>query len=309
MVSPDHGEGNPVPRRPPKVIRPDHAAPFVDPVTVEPVDWIDIVTPDWAWGGSSGEGVKVAVVDSGIDATHPKVDGVHGYVTIREDDGGQLVYDTEPHIDSVGHATACASVIRSLAPRCELYSVKVLGTGNVGSGPVFAAGLRWALNNNMNVCNLSLGTTKREFFGLFHELADRAYFNNVALITAANNLPFPSFPSLYSSVISVASHAVQDPYTFYYNPNPPVEFGALGIDVRLAWKNHSHIPATGNSYAAPHITGLVAKILGKHPQLTVFQLKTILRQLAANVGRTQVEQPPHLLGERRREESSHNERP
>jgi subtilisin len=299
MVSTDHR----------KAIRPDHSAPFVEPVTVEPVDWIDIVTRDWAWGDGSGEGVKVAIVDSGVDATHPDVGPVQGYVAISADDDGQLVYDTEPHADSVGHATACASVIRSLAPACELYSVKVLGTGNVGSGPVFAAGLRWALHNGMNVCNLSLGTTKREFFGLFHELTDRAYFSNVALITAANNLPFPSFPSLYSSVISVASHGVQDPYTFYYNPNPPVEFGALGIDVRVAWKNHTYITATGNSYAAPHITGLVAKILGKHPQLTVFQLKTILRQLAANVDRTNVEQPPHLLGERRREESSHDERP
>jgi subtilisin len=299
MVSTDHR----------KAIRPDHSAPFVEPVTVEPVDWIDVVTRDWAWGDGSGEGVKVAIVDSGIDATHPEVGPVQGYVAISSDDDGQLVYDTEPHVDSVGHATACASVIRSLAPRCELYSVKVLGTGNVGTGPVFAGGLRWALNNNMNVCNLSLGTTNREFFGLFHELADRAYFTNVALITAANNLPFPSFPSLYSSVISVASHAVQDPYTFYYNPNPPVEFGALGIDVRVAWKNHTRITATGNSYAAPHITGLVAKILGKHPQLTVFQLKTILRQLAANVDRTKVELPPHLLGERRREESSHDDRP
>jgi len=299
MVSTDHR----------KAIRPDHSAPFVEPVTVEPVDWIDVVTRDWAWGDGSGAGVKVAVVDSGIDATHPEVGPVQGYVAISVDDDGQIVYDTEPHIDSVGHATACASVIRSLAPRCELYSVKVLGTGNVGTGPVFAAGLRWALNNNMHVCNLSLGTTNREFFGLFHELADRAYFGNVALVTAANNLPFPSFPSLYSSAISVASHSIQDPYTFYYNPNPPVEFGALGIDVRVAWKNHTRITATGNSYAAPHITGLVAKILGKHPDLTVFQLKTILRQLAANVDRANVELPPHLLGERRREESSRDERP
>jgi subtilisin len=283
-------------------IRPDHS---FDAVTVEPLDWIDTVTPDWAWGGSSGEGVKVAVLDSGIDATHPEVGPVRGYVAIREDDSGQLVYDTEPHDDGIGHATACASVIRSLAPSCELYSVKVLGAGNTGMAPVFAAGLRWALDNGMNVCNLSLGTTNREFFGVFHELADRAYFSNIALVTAANNMPFPSFPSLYSSVISVASHAKQDPYTFYYNPNPPVEFGALGIDVRVAWINHTHITATGNSYAAPHISGLVAKILGKHPKLTVFQLKTILRQLAANVDRTKVGLPPHLLGEPRREESTH----
>ena len=214
----------------------------------------------------------------------------------------KLVYDTEPHEDSFGHGTACAGVIRSIAPACELYSVKVLGGKNSGKGRVFAAGLRWAIDNGMHVCNLSLGTTKRDFFSIFHELADDAYFKNVALITAANNMPIPSYPSVYSSVISVASHAVQDPYTFFYNPKPPVEFGALGIDVDLAWLDHKRRTMTGNSYASPHLAGIVAKILGNHPGLTVFQLKTILRELSDNVDRNQVSSPPRLLGENRRRE-------
>jgi subtilisin family serine protease len=75
------------------------------------------------------------------------------------------------------------------------------------------------------------------------------------------------------------------PYLFYYNPEPPVEFGAPGIDVRVAWAEGGWITATGNSFAAPHITGIVAKILGKHPGLTIFQVKTVLRALSANVSR------------------------
>jgi subtilisin family serine protease len=86
----------------------------------------------------------------------------------------------------------------------------------------------------------------------------------------------------------VAAHDVQDPERFYYNPSPPVEFGAPGIDVRVPWKDHGWITATGNSFAAPHITGLVTRIVGKHPGLTVFQLKTILRALAANMARESV---------------------
>ena len=85
----------------------------------------------------------------------------------------------------------------------------------------------------MHVCNLSLGTTKRDYFALLHELVDMASFRNIMVVTAANNMPIPSFPSLYASVISVASHDGQDPYLFYYNPQPPVEFGAPGIDVRV----------------------------------------------------------------------------
>ncbi len=229
---------------------------------------------------------KVSVIDSGIDADHPAVGGrVSGYVAVTDGPLG-LLHDFEPHGDSYGHGTACAGIIRSLAPDCELYSVKVLGSRLTGRGTTFTAGLRWAVENGMHVCNISMGTTKKNFFGVLHDLADKAYFRNTMLVTAANNMPSPSFPSLYSSVISVASHdEAGDPYLFYYNPRPPVEFGAPGIDVRVAWAEGGSITATGNSFAAPHITGIAAKILGKHPGLTLFQMKTVLRALSANMPR------------------------
>lgn len=250
---------------------------------LRPLRPIEDVTQDWAWGGSTGKGVKVAVIDSGIDVSHEAVGGrVEGYISISDGREG-IVYHTEPHEDAYGHGTACAGIIRAVAPECDLYSIKVLGAGLVGRGKIFAAGLRWAIENGMHVCNLSLGTTKKDFFGVLHELSDMAYFRNIMLVTAANNMPIPSFPSVYASVISVASHDIQDPYRLYYNPSPPVEFGALGINVRVPWLNRGWVNVTGNSYATPHITGLVAKILGKHPGLTLFQMKSILRALAANM--------------------------
>lgn len=247
------------------------------------VPLLDEITPEWAWGNATGEGIKVAVIDSGIEADHPAVRGVNGYVAITEGADG-MVYDESPHDDAYGHGTACAGIIRALAPACELYSVKVLGAGLTGRGIVFAAGLRWAIEQGMHICNLSLGTTKKDFYALFHELADLAYFRNVLLVTAANNMPVPSFPSVYASVISVASHAVADPYHIYYNPNPPVEFGAHGIDVRVAWLHGGSITSTGNSFAAPNISGLAARILSNHPDMTAFQMKAVLRALAANLG-------------------------
>ena len=135
-----------------------------------------------AWGGSSGEGVKVTVVDSGIDATHPDIGDVQGYVAIHEGVDLKLVYDTGP-ARQLRPRHRLREVIRSIAPACELYSVD-LGE-ETRQGRVFAAGLRWAIDNGMHVCNLSLGTTKRDFFSIFHELADDAYFKNVALITTA----------------------------------------------------------------------------------------------------------------------------
>jgi subtilisin len=269
--------------------RPAWSEPFAPGTlqSLQPLDPIENITREWAWGGSTGKGVKVAVIDSGIEAAHPAIGGrVREYVAIREE-GDSLVYDTEPHADVSGHGTAVAGIIRSLAPECDLYSVRVLGPRVTGRSPVFVGGLRWAIENGMHVCNLSLGSSNKDYFGVLHELTDLAYFRKVILVTAAHNMPLPSFPSLYSSVISVAAHeGKEDPYLYYYNPNPPVEFGAPGIEIRVAWLNGGWITSTGNSFAAPHITGIVTKVLGKHPGLNLSQVKVILRALAANVSRS-----------------------
>ena len=262
--------------------------------TLDPIEPFQGITAEWALGGSTGRGVKVAVLDSGIDETHPAVGGpVTGYVTIEDGGDGPLrvTHDSAPHEDVYGHGTACAGIIRSIAPECELYSVRVLGPSLGGKASHFEAGLRWAIENGMQVCNLSLGTSLREYYGVLHELADQAYFRNVALVTAANNRSMPTYPSVYASVLSVATHDDEDPCRWYYNPRPPVEFGAKGTNVRVAWKDGSWVTVTGNSYAAAHMTGIAARILAKHPKLTLFHLKTILWTLAANVGQEGDETP------------------
>lgn len=250
---------------------------------VPPLPVTGPITPEWAWGDATGAGVKVAVIDSGVDAAHPAVGSVQGGVVVTLDRAtGQAVVKEEEHGDLFGHGTACAAIIRSLAPACELYSVRVLSGQLSGKGEVFIEGLRWTLAAGMQVVNLSLGTGKREYFAELHELVDEAYFKGMMLVTAANNLPQASYPSQYSAVFSVAAHEGHDPYRFHYNAAPPVEFGAPGIDVDVAWKDGSTIRASGNSFAAPHIAGLVARILSRHPELTPFQMKTVLHALAAN---------------------------
>lgn len=246
------------------------------------------VTREWAWGDSAGKGVKVAVVDSGIEYDHPALgDSVRGGVAVEYDETQEsgIRFDDEPQpVDMAGHGTACASIIHSLAPEAELYSVRVLGRDASGRGLQFAAGIEWALEHGMQVCNLSLSTSRDEYYGLFHYLADEAYFKKMILVSAVNNIPAPSYPSLYSSVISVAAHEGQDPFTFYYNTSPPVEFGAPGIDVKVAWSNKGYMISTGNSFAAPHIAGIVALIRAKHPDLSPFQIKSVLYACANNAG-------------------------
>ncbi|PWB54667.1 MAG: serine protease [Anaerolineales bacterium] len=247
------------------------------------------ITPEWAWGGSTGQGVKVAIVDTGVEYDHPALsDMVCGGVIIEWDESVQdkirHIPDLKPS-DVAGHGTACAAIIHSIAPQALLYSVRVLGTNMNGRAYQFAAGVDWAMENGMDVVNLSLSTSKKDYFALFHSLSDEAYFKNVMLVSAASNFDEPSMPSLYSSVFSVASHAGKDPFTYYYNPTPPVEFGAPGIDLRVAWKDHSYVLSTGNSFAAPHIAGIITLIRAKHPELTPFQVKSVLWACAANVRR------------------------
>jgi len=78
------------------------------------------ITKAWAWGGATGAGVKVAVIDSGIDDGHPSVGQVNGGVALEydshEEDGYRIVEG--PHEDLYGHGTACAGIIRTIAPEC-----------------------------------------------------------------------------------------------------------------------------------------------------------------------------------------------
>jgi subtilisin len=242
------------------------------------------ITREWAWGASTGLGVRVAIVDSGVDGGHERVGGINGGVALEYDpEAPNSVRITEgPHDDLFGHGTACAGIIRGLAPDCEIYSVRVLGERLTAKGLVFVEGLRWAIDNGMDVVNLSLSTKSYDYFGPLHDLADRAAFTGTVLVSAANNVPSASYPSLYSSVFSVAAREGDGP-GFAYNPKPPVEFGAAGMDVEVAWLDGSVIKATGNSFAAPVIAGYAALILGEHPGLTPFQVKTILHATADNV--------------------------
>jgi subtilisin family serine protease len=226
--------------------------------------------------------VKVAIIDSGVESDHPRVQGLAGAVSIELDADGETQVVEGAHPDLVGHGTACAGIIRHIAPDAELYSVRVLGENLKGKGKAFCAGIEWALDAGMRVLNMSLSTKSDLWFGPLHELADRAYFDNAVLVCAANNVPGPTYPSQYSSVVSVAARQGKDPLTLSYNPRPPVEYGACGIDVEVAWQGGGSIVATGNSFATPHVAGMVALTLSKHPTLTCFQVKTVLQAIADN---------------------------
>src|SRR5918999_577934 len=94
-----------------------------------PTEWPGRVTREWAWGGSTGKGVRVCILDSGIEADHPMVGELASAVAVEVREGDQVSVVEDAEGDLCGHGTACAGIVRSLATDCELHSVRVLGAG------------------------------------------------------------------------------------------------------------------------------------------------------------------------------------
>ncbi|MBA2276071.1 MAG: S8 family serine peptidase [Chloroflexi bacterium] len=273
------------PNRMTEQLLPAWTEPFVgeEPAGLRRLARLDGIDRSWAWGEATGTGVTVAIIDSGLERQHPALRGrVVESVAAEMVDGEATIVADDDAGDLFGHGTACGGIILGLAPDVELISIRVLGADLRGKGAAFLAGLEWAVARGVQVANLSLSSKSAALFPTFHEVVDDAYFHGTALISAANNVAGASYPSLFSSVFSVAAHAVADPWRIYYNPAPPVEFGAWGVDVPIAWKDGGSTVATGNSFAAPHIAGIVALIASKHPGLSPFELKAILAAVADN---------------------------
>jgi subtilisin family serine protease len=249
-----------------------------------PAHWPERVTREWALGGSTGSGVRVCILDSGVEASHPMVGELESAVVISVGADDEIVADEDTEGDVSGHGTACAGIVRRLAPDARISSVRVLGSTFTGAGAVLLGGLRYAVEQGFDLINMSLSTTKKPFAGVLHELADTAYFNRTVLVASAHNMPVESYPWRFSSVISVGSHEEPEPLAYFYNPSPPVEFFGRGVNVEVPWVGGRVVSVSGNSFATPHMTSICALILAKHPELTPFQLKSVLYLTATNVG-------------------------
>lgn len=244
-------------------------------------DMSKLSAPDAAWRRATGKGVTVGIVDSGIDVNHPELAGrVFESVEARAENK-RIVFDESVAGDSAGHGTACAGIVASIAPDAAIHSIKVLGAGGIGDGHAFLAGLEYAIKKKYRVINLSLGTTKPQFFSPLHDLLDRAYQTGCVVVAAANNLPQPSFPSVFSSsLISVIKSDNTDPLKFGFHYGEVIELTAPGVNVKTAWPGGGHRSLTGNSFACPHIVGVIALLMEKFPEITPFQVKTALYAIA-----------------------------
>lgn len=236
---------------------------------------------DDKWRSATGKGVSLAIIDSGIDSTHDELSGKVVSSVEARIENKTVFFDPSESGDSAGHGTACAGIITGIAPDAELTSIKVLGSAGIGDGHTFLAGLEWAIKHKIRVINLSLGTTKPQFFSPLHDLLDRAYQAGCIVVAAANNLPHPSYPSVFSSsLISVIKSTEKDPFNFGFQYGEIIELTAPGVNIKTTWPGGGHRNLTGNSFACPHIAAIIALLLEVHPELTPFQVKSALYAIA-----------------------------
>jgi subtilisin len=226
---------------------------------------VDRIDAEWAWDASRGAGVNVAVIDTGIDGSHPDLlDNVKGGVNfVRK---GWRPPDPGAWADDNGHGTHVAGIIAAedndigvvgVAPLASLYAVKVLNKSGSGYISDIIAGIEWAVDNGMDVANMSLGTNSD--VQSFHDACDAAADAGLLLVAAAgNDGGAVDYPGAYSSVIAVAATDINDARASWSSYGPEVLLAAPGVSVLSTWKGGGYKTISGTSMAAPHVTGTLA---------------------------------------------------
>lgn len=238
------------------------------------------LTINWLIANGSGKGVEVAVIDSGIDASHPALRGKVKRACIVNDRGyGRIEYKVIPgekSRDSFGHGSGVAGIILEIAPKVKLTSVKVLGENNAGSGEALIAGLKWALDQKIKLINMSLATSRKKFVPDLMGLCEQAYVQGAILVVSKRNFGDLGYPAMFSSVISVDMEAFKDKFKITHYPESIIEYGARGENVEVVQLNGSYGLSSGTSFATPHVTGIVSLLLSIFPDIRSCQVKAIL---------------------------------
>ena len=136
----------------------------------------------------SGRGVRIAIIDSGVHATHPHVGSVAGGVTITEQG------EHADYADGLGHGTAVAAVIREKAPDAELFAVRIFTDRLSATAATLVRALDWAARSRMHLVNLSLGTTRREHEAALRDALHRAAASDVFIVAARDDDGVRYFP-------------------------------------------------------------------------------------------------------------------
>lgn len=236
------------------------------PAPVQPTEalpWgIDRINADLVWGITTGDPVKVAIVDTGIDVKHPDLAGnlkggvsTVGYTTSYNDDNGHGT-----HVAGIAAALDNEIGVIGVGPKIDLYAVKVLDRRGSGYLSDVIEGLDWAVQNGMWVVNMSLGTSSD--IQSFHDAVQRVYAAGIVQVAAAGNSGGAViYPAAYSEVIAVSATDNTDTLAYWFSRGPEVDLAAPGVSIYSTYKGQTYKTLSGTSMAAPHVTGAAALVL------------------------------------------------
>jgi len=245
------------------------------------------VSPDdaaQALRGGTGRGVRIAILDSGVEWSHPALAGARrGDDVVLRQENGRLVSENGTGEDVFGHGTAVAGILHALAPEAELGSFRVLDESNQARSEIICEGARIAMDRGYHILNCSFGARLRNQVLMFKDWTDRAYLEHRHVVSACNNDDFrrPEWPGDFTSVITVNMQpGLPEDALCRHRPGAMVEFAALGVNVRLPWKNAQWLTNTGSSFAAPRVSALLARLLSQHPDLYPWEAKSLMLRAA-----------------------------
>jgi len=261
----------------------------------ETIDWgLQAFGVPQVWAKTRGGGVRVAVLDTGIDANHPDLKGA---VVAMRDFSGSL----EGAVDRQGHGTHVAGTIAArqnqqgvvgVAPQCQLLVGKVLGDDGAGSEQSVAAGIHWAVSQRADIISMSLGSSRASRrIGEAVEAANRA---GVFLITAAGNEGRPdsiNFPARRRETIAVAATNRSGQATSFSSRGPQVDIAAPGEDILSTWPGGRYARLSGTSMATPFVSGVVALLLAAERRPRAPALRDV-KWLREQLARTAVDAGP-----------------
>lgn len=163
---------------------------------------------DRLFPGCTGRGVRLAVIDSGVNPHHPHINGIAGGVSIRSDGTAQDEWRNPSSagkscLDTLGHGTAVTAAVQDLAPGVAVFVVKLFHDDLRTTGDALVASLAWAIEAQMDVINLSLGTRNPSHREHLSRLADQANAAGSIIVAAREARGEPCYPGSLPGVISV----------------------------------------------------------------------------------------------------------
>lgn len=224
---------------------------------------IDRIDADLAWPATNADPIKVAVIDTGIELSHPDLkDNIKGgYNAIRL---GRSANDDNGHgthvAGTIGAANNTIGVV-GVGPQIDLYAVKVLNRSGSGYLSDIIEGLEWSIANGIQVVNMSLGTTTNS--PSMRDAVARVNTAGIVQVAAAGNDygSAVNYPAAYPEVIAVSATNSSDTIASFSSVGPEVDLAAPGASINSTYKGQTYKVLSGTSMASPHVAGTAALVL------------------------------------------------